>query len=174
MRVSLALRSILLASAGIALSQAAHAATATDTMGVSATIQTSCSIAVGDIELGDVNNTDLATSGIADHTSDVTVTCGAADDSVTVAVDGGENYDGTDGRRMQLGSSGEYIKYTLSATNGGAALDETGAFPSAGAWTLDADTFDATNTIHVSVPAQTGKSKGEYTDVVTFTATYTP
>lgn len=111
MRVSFALRSMLLATAGIALSQAAHADPATDTMGVSATILTTCSIVVGDIVLGEVDNKALVTDGIADHTSDVTVTCGASDDSVTVAVNGGLNFDavGSGGRRLKLSGSTEYI-----------------------------------------------------------------
>lgn len=135
---------------------------ATTSFNVGATITATCAASATPVDFGAV----VSGNG-ASTTGSVDVTC-TSGTPYTIALDSGQNYDGTD-RRIRFGTSSDYLIYTLidnlstlpwgDDTYNGASVSGTGT-GGAQSYTVDATLIGA------GVPA------GYYSDTVTVTVTY--
>ena len=152
--------SLVAMSSAVTVVGTANAATATDSLGVSATITATCSTATSAVNFGAV-----ASGSGAVTTGSVDVTC-TSGTPYTIALNEGLYHDGTD-RRISDGT--EFLVYTL--------LDNGSTLPW-GDGTLNGDTVGGTGTGAVQSytvdAALTGAAvtPGTYTDTVTVTVTY--
>lgn len=172
MAMKMKVMAALLTAGSVAAAGAAWAATATDDMGVSATVVDECTIEVS----GDLSFGTLATTGgetTSENASGVTVTvnCTLGTD-FDVTDDGGVNeaVDGTGPRRLQIELTGTYLNYTLSKS----ATYDSGSEIAVGSSWGSAASFSTAEVINVSGNIAAGQpvAIGSYVDTVTFTVTY--
>lgn len=153
----LALAVALVAAAPLAYAQSQ---TKTDNMLVSINVTNNCSVAAGALAFG---NADLSAN--ADATATISVTCSNTG-AYSLAFNNGGNAAGAQ-RRMQRGTSGEFLNYNLSGVApGGTALTGFSGTSTGG-------NVANTHTVHGRVPTgQSNKTIGAYNDSVLVTLTY--
>ena len=150
-----------------AVTSAVHAATAEDTMTVSATVARTCTVSADPLAFGTVSET----GATASSTVAITCTAGSTTDEPTVAFSGGLNLNATSGLRQMVGgdSTTALVPYTLSAASGGTNLTPTTAVATTAA---DGGTSYSAP-VYGSIAAGTYQI-GTFSDTVTVTVTYAP
>lgn len=137
---------------------AAHAATATTTFTVTASVAATCSTSATNMAFGAYSGT------VIDQTSTITVTC-TNTTGYTVALDNGDNYSAPN-RRMN--NAGSYLNYELYSDAG--RTTRWGDNPD---WVSGAGTGSAQNlTVYGRLPAGQALFIGSYTDTIEVTVTY--
>lgn len=165
---NLAIAATALLAAGFATGPAL-AQSATDDMGVTLTVEASCTISVGTLDFGNIST--LTTGGSDIHAStDVTVTC-TSEAPYQIGLDLGDNAL-TSQRRLfnSAATANAYLNYGLFSNN---------TYATAWGNTLDSNTVsgegDGTaqaHTVYGSVPSGQNVSLGDYADTVTATVWY--
>lgn len=173
--IKLALSAALAASAA-AGTGAAHAATASGTFLVSATVSNLCTVSAANVAFGTVPAGTAATS----TSNNITLTCNKGVTFTSLFMNAGLNPSGT---IKQMANGGERLVYNIdvptgtsintcptagtnewNATTGPAAANLTGLFATGGG--------PKTIPICASIPALQYPASGSYQDTVTITATY--
>jgi spore coat protein U-like protein len=164
------LKKTLIATALIALAPAAMAATATDDMQVSITIQNVCTIAADDMNFG--TQVDVATARTA--TSKVRVTC-SGKGPIRVGLSVGDGLGSSYAQRRLDDGAGNTIDFNLytAASGGGTVIGDGNNSTSLLA---DVTAAGAGNTdeftVHGYVPVQGPKPGGVYTSDLVATVSY--
>lgn len=154
-------------AAGVLLiPQTASAATATDTMAVSATVQTACILTASPLAFGSYNPTSAAN---VDATTTISVTC-TSGTSYTVGLNAGTTSGATVSAR-KMASNGHTLNYALyqdasrSVNWGNTPGTDTPAAATAGS-------SAATVTVYGRIAGSQNTNAGTYTDTVTVTVNY--
>ena len=156
-----------LAAALLAAAPLASAATASDTMTVSITIENSCSITANDLDFG-IQNT-LAADIDADSSVDVVCTgVGPLEIDFTAGAGAGATFAS---RKMTDAVSSDLIDYTLYRDSARSEVlgDGTGSVMIAGTSTGGTDSFPVYGRVF---GGQDPKTVGSYSDTVTATVTF--
>lgn len=162
------MRTVFFTLAGVGLllyPGAAFAATATNTLGISATVVASCYVTnVGTLSFGSLSVGQLPSN----TTSTFIVKC-TGNTSHTIGLDAGTTSGATTNSRKMAGSSTNTLSYALYQD----AARQTNWGDSVGTWISATGTgADVTHTIYGQVPTQTWPAPGNYSDTVTITVTY--
>lgn len=160
-----ALVSALWMLAGLAFTGGAHAATDTDTMTVTATVISSCSVTADDLALGDYDPVDASPLAAA-TTIDVICTNGT---DFSIGLDEGAGA-GASVATRKMTSGADTLNYSLyrdashtdlwGETEGVDTVDDTG--------TGAVQTFD----VYGLIPAAQSAPAGAYSDTINVTVTY--
>lgn len=156
---------LALASA-LSLSGAAHAATASSTMGVSATVQNACIVSSSDMAFGNYNPTSASPT---DSTTTIDVTC-TTGTSFTVGLNAGTTLGATVSTRQMANGTNrlDYALYSDSGRSTNWGNTPGTDTPAASTATTSPSSF----TVYGRVPAQQNVPAGAYTDTVTVTVNY--
>ncbi|MGF7155741.1 Csu type fimbrial protein [Novosphingobium gossypii] len=153
-------------TAGIVLApQAAFAATVTDTIAVTVTVQSACVVAANPLAFGTYNPTSAAN---VDATTTVNVTC-TQGTPYNVGLNAGTTSGGTTTVR-KLNAAGKTLNYALYSdsnrtTNWGNTVNTDTVSGTAG---IAATSY----TVYGRIPGSQNTTAGAYTDSVTVTVTY--
>jgi len=155
----------VLAAGFLLAPQAATAATVTDTIAVTVTVQSACVVAASPLAFGNYNPTSSAN---VDASTTVNVTC-TQGTTYNVGLNAGTTSGGTTTVR-KLNASGKTLNYALyqdaaRSTNWGNTVN-TDTVPGT------AGTAAATLTVYGRIPGSQNTTAGAYTDSVTVTVTY--
>jgi spore coat protein U-like protein len=153
-----------LALAGLAFSS--HADTTTGTLNVSATVASTCATSGGTLGFGTYAGSQTDATG----TLSVTCTLGTA---AQITLNGGANQDGGTAdapvRRMQAGSTGNYLTYQLYSDSG-----RTSIWGNTTASDVDITGTGVSQSVNVygRISGSQNVPAGSYTDTVTATITF--
>jgi spore coat protein U-like protein len=156
---------VALAAGIVLVPQAASAATVTDTITVTANVQSACVVAASKLAFGNYNPT---SSSNVDATATVNVTC-TQGTPYNVGLNAGTTTGGTTTLR-KLNSSGHTLNYALYSdsgrtTNWGNTVNTDTVAGTAG-------TSATAYTVYGRIPGSQNTTAGAYTDSVTVTVTY--
>jgi spore coat protein U-like protein len=153
----------------VAASSNAFAVTDTQTMAVSATISSSCTLATTPLNFGGALTS--TTTADTDVLVNATVTC-TNDSPFNVGIDNGLNFSG--GRRMSSGAN--FLPYTVSVDAFGVtSYTAVGTFGTTGNFNSALTGITGANTVAIygQIPQQvTSPASGTYTDTLTVTVNY--
>ncbi len=149
----------------VLLPVAVQAATANNTMDVSATVTRTCTVTAATMPFGEVaGNTSMTVDvGVA-----VECTAGSTSAPPSITVSVGANPDGAQRRMTKVADVGPYISYSISQTSGGTDLPAATAV----AMTTPDSGVNYSTQLFGTIPASPTYETGDYTDTVTITVTY--
>jgi spore coat protein U-like protein len=159
-------RGLFLTAVFLVLAGPAAAGQATTTFGVSATVQSSCSVSAGTLAFG---NYTAATGTPNDTSSTISVTC-TSGLSYTVALDGGTTTSTVNARAMSDGNS-HTLTYALYTTSGRTTLfgDGTSSTQTVGG---TGNGLAQSVTVYGRIPVAQYVTAASYTDTVGVTVSY--
>ena len=152
----------------VAASSSAFAATDTQSMAVSATISSSCTLATAPLNFGAALTTTNAAN--IDVLVNATVTC-SNDSPFNVGIDNGGHFSGT--RRMQSGAN--FLPYDVYVDGFGVnAYTAVGAFGTSSNYNSALTGITGANVVPIygRIPQQTTPPSGTYTDSLQVTVNY--
>lgn len=152
----------------VAASSSAFAGTDTQSMAVSATISSSCTLATAPLNFGGALTT--TNGGNTDVQTTATVTC-ANDSPFNVGIDNGANFSVT--RRMKSGAN--FLPYNVYVDGFGVnAFTAAGSYGTAGNYnsSLTGNTGANVVPIYGQIPQQSTPPSGAYTDSLQVTVNY--